>query len=133
MDYDGIPDIVKFLECILVDDYGYYILSFYTGDFQKVKAASKNSQGPLGWSGSFIRYGIRLILLYLYDASLPSKAAAGTASYVGGSDRNDLSLQMGFESGIVEESRRLKISTLWNYSQRWKKYFQMSRQYLEKS
>lgn len=33
---------------------------------------------------------------------------------------------MDFEREIVEESRRLKISTFWNYFQRWKKYFRMS-------
>ena len=80
----------------------------------------------MGWSGSFIRYGIRLILLYLYDNPLPSKAAAGIAGYVGFPDENDLSLQMDFESEIVEESRRLKTSTFWNYFQRWKMYFRMS-------
>ena len=96
------------------------------GDFQKVKAVSKNPQRSLGWSKSFIRYGIRLILLYLYENPLPSKAAAGIAGYVGFSDGNDLSLQMNFESEIVEESRRLKVSIFWNYFQRWKKYFRMS-------
>ncbi|MDO4339998.1 MAG: hypothetical protein Q4C91_18230 [Eubacteriales bacterium] len=114
------------LERNLVGDYEYDTLSFYMGDFQKVKAVSKNPQGSLGWSGSFIRYGIRLILLYLYENPLPSKAAASIAEYVGFSDGNDLSLQMDFEREIVEESRRLKISTFWNYFQRWKKYFQMS-------
>lgn len=114
------------LERNIIGDYGYYTLSFYMGDFQKVKAASKNPQNSLGWSESFIRYGIRLILLYLYDNPLPSKAAAGIAGYVGFSEENDLSLQMDFESKIVEESRRLKISTFWNYFQRWKKYFRMS-------
>ena len=114
------------LEKNIIGDYGYYTLSFYTGDFQKVRDASKNPQGSLGWSGSFIRYGIRLILLYLYDNPLPSKAAAGIAGYVGFPDENDLSLQMDFESEIVEESRRLKTSTFWNYFQRWKMYFRMS-------
>jgi len=114
------------LERNIVGDYGYYMLCFYTRDFQKVKAVSKNPQGSLGWSGSFIRYGIRLILLYLYENSLPSKAAASIAGYVGFPDGNDLSLQMDFEREIVEESRRLKISTFWNYFQRWKKYFRMS-------
>lgn len=114
------------LERNIMGDYGYYTLSFYTGDFQKVKAASKNPQGSLGWSSSFIRYGIRLILLYLYEKPLPSKAAAGIAGYVGFPDENDWSLQMDFESEIAQESRRLKISTFWNYFQRWKKYFQMS-------
>ena len=116
----------KELEKNIIGDYGHYILSFYTGDFQKVMDVSKNPQGSLGWSGSFICYGIRLILLYLYDAPLPSKAAASIAGYVGIPDENDLSLQMDFESEIVEESHRLKTSTFWNYFQRWKKYFQMS-------
>lgn len=109
-----------------IGDYGYYTLSFYMGDFQKVKAVSKNPENSLGWSESFIRYGIRLILLYLYDNPLPSKAAADIAGYVGFPDGNDLSLKMDFESEIVEESRRLKISTFWNYFQRWKKHFRMS-------
>ncbi len=114
------------LEENILSEYGYYMLSFYTGDFQKVRDVSKNPRGSLGWSGSFIRFGIRYILLYLYDKPLPSKAAAGAVGYVGFSDENDLSLQMDFESEIAEESRRLKTSTFWNYFQRWKKYFQMS-------
>lgn len=109
----------------VIGDYGYYMLSFYMGDFQKVKAASKNPKGSLGWSGSFIRYGIRLFLLYLYDNPLPSKAAAGIAGYVEFPDEKDTGLQMDFESEIAEESRRFKISTFWNYFQRWKKHFQM--------
>lgn len=114
------------LERNIIGDYGYYMLSFYMGDFEKVKAVSKNPQGSLGWSGSFIRYGIRLILLYLYENPLPSKAAASIAGYVGFPDENDLSMQMNFESEIAEESRRFEVSTFWNYFQRWKKYFQMS-------
>lgn len=60
----------------IIGDYGYNILSFYMGDFERVKEASVNPRGSLGWSTSFIRYGIRLILLYLYENPLPSKAAA---------------------------------------------------------
>lgn len=114
------------LEKNIIGDHMYYILSFYTGDFQKVRDVSKNHQGSLGWSRSFICYGIRLILLYLYDDLLPSKAAASIAGYVEVPDENDLSLQMDFESEIFEESCRFKTSTFWNYFQRWKKYFQMS-------
>ncbi|MDD7026529.1 MAG: hypothetical protein PUI46_05490 [Lachnospiraceae bacterium] len=116
----------KELEKNIIGDYGYYTLCFYTGDIQKVKNASKNPQGSLGWTGNFIPYGIRLILLYLYEKPLPSKAAAGIAEYIGFLDEKDVSLQMDFERKIVEESRRLKVSTFWNYFQRWKKYYQMS-------
>ena len=67
----------------VIDDYKYYSLIFYTGDFEKVKNISKNPQGSLGWSSSFIRIGIRLFLIYLYEKTLPSKAAASIAAYIG--------------------------------------------------
>ncbi len=109
----------------VISDHGYYTLSFYTGDFEKVKEVSKNPKGSLGWSGSFIRYGIRLILLYLYQKPLPSKAAAAIASYVGFGGDGDVSEVLDFESEIIEENRKNKTSMFWNYFQRWKKYFPM--------
>lgn len=110
----------------IIGDYGYYKLCFYTGDFKKVKGVSKNPEGSLGWSGNFIPYGIRLILLYLYETSFPSKAAKGVAAYVGFCDEKDSDFQMAFERDIIEESSRLKVSIFWNYFQRWKKYYQMT-------
>ena len=73
----------------VIDDYEYYSLIFYTGDFEKVKNISKNPQGSLGWSSSFIRDGIRLFLIYLYEKPLPSKAAASIAAYIGFPDTKD--------------------------------------------
>lgn len=109
----------------VLGDYGYNILLFYTGDFEKVKERSKNPKGSLGWSGSFIHYGIRLILLYLYQKPLPSKAAAAIASYVGFSDDKDLGEVLSFENEMMEENRKHKTSMFWNYFQRWKQYFPM--------
>lgn len=104
----------------------YYMLSFYTGNFEKVKAASKNPKGSLGWSGCFIRYGIRLFLLYLYERPLPTKAASGIANYLGfGGGAAESRCIMGFESKIEEESREYGVSVFWNYFQRWKQYFPM--------
>ena len=114
------------LEKNIIGDYDYYQLCFYTGDFKKVKAVSKNPERSLGWSENFIPYGIRLILLYLYEKPLPSKAAKGAAAYVGFYDEKDTGFQMDFERDIAEESSRLKVSTFWNYFQRWKKYYQMT-------
>lgn len=108
----------------IMEGYEYDILSFYTGDFERAKSASKNPKGSLGWSGSFIRYGIRLFLLYLYEKPFPSKAAVGIANYLdfsGGA--SDIHCIMGFESDIEEESREHGISVFWNYFQRWKQYF----------
>lgn len=106
----------------------YNILNFYTGDFEKVKQASKNPKGSLGWSSRFIRYGIRLILLYLYEKPLPSKAAAGIAADVDFQDHTDFEQKMYFEKEIEEESRQYKVSEFWNYFQRWKGYFKMEQE-----
>lgn len=47
----------------VIDDYEYYQLVFYTGDFNTVKNISINPKGSLGWSSSFIKVGIRMFLL----------------------------------------------------------------------
>ncbi|MDO5425034.1 MAG: GNAT family N-acetyltransferase [Eubacteriales bacterium] len=108
----------------VIGDSEYYRLSFYMGDFETVKTASKNPKGSLGWSSSFIKDGIRLFLLYLYEEPLPSKAAASTAAYVGFPDTEEEYL-IGFEKKIQEESRERKLSEFWNYFQRWKSFFPM--------
>ena len=109
----------------VIDDYEYYSLIFYTGDFEKVKNISKNPKGSLGWSSSFIRDGIRLFLLYLYEKPLPSKAAASIAAYIGFPDTKDGEIRMHFENIILEECHKHKISEFWNYFQRWKIHFLM--------
>ena len=100
-------------------------LCFYTGDFGTAKQASKNPSGSLGWSSSFIDHGIWLFLLYLFENSKPSQAAAMAAQKVGFADDAVSYNAMHFESAIAEESRKLKVSTFWNYFQRWKQYFPM--------
>lgn len=109
----------------IIGDYEYNTLSFYMGDFENVKAASVNPKGSLGWSASFIRYGIRLMLLYLSESPLPSKAAADISAYVGFTDNREYDELMDFERIIAEESHEHKVSIFWNYFQRWKRYFPM--------
>ena len=71
-------------------------------------------------NSTFMPYGIRLFLLYLYEKPLPSKAAEGIARYIGFSDETDTETMLGFESEIIEESRKNRVSIFWNYFQRWK-------------
>ncbi len=88
----------------IMGDYQFCALKFYTGDFAAAKEASKNPKGFLGWSGRFIRYGIRLFMLYLYDEPLPSIAMtslAGDIDYAGDSEPEHL---LDFEREIIEES-----------------------------
>jgi hypothetical protein len=116
----------------IIGDYQYYKLCFYTGNFKKVKDVSKNPKGSLGWSNSFIHDGIRMFLLYLYEDSLPSKAATAVANYIGFQEDKDLSHTLSFENDIIEESRKYKIGVFWNYFQRWKQYFPMKEEEKEK-
>lgn len=108
-----------------IGKWNYYELCFYTGDFGTAKQASKNPSGSLGWSSSFIDRGIRLFLLYLYENPQPSKAASSVAQQVGFVDDPLSYDSMHFESAVAEESRARKVSTFWNYFQRWKQYFPM--------
>ncbi|MDD3362757.1 MAG: hypothetical protein PHW34_13900 [Hespellia sp.] len=109
----------------IIGNTSYYTLSFYTGNFSVVKMASKNPQGSLGWSNCYIRIGIRLFLLYLFENPLPSKAAAMIADTIGFQDCTDSADTVNFENEIIDESRKYKTSIFWNYFQRWKQYFPM--------
>ena len=110
----------------LLSKIDYYVLCFFVGDFEKVKNASKNPKESLGWSGTFMPYGIRLFLLYLYEKTLPSKAAEAIARYVGYPDETDTANLLSFENEIIEECQRNNVSMYWNYFQRWKTYFPIS-------
>lgn len=108
-----------------VGDFGYHELCFYTGDFDIAKNASRNPQGSLGWSSCFIRRGIRLFLLYLYEKELPSQAAAAVAQSVSFDDETDQRYALHFENVLAEESKKNKTSLFWTYFKRWKRYFPM--------
>lgn len=116
----------------VIDDYEYYQLVFYTGDFNTVKNISINPKGSLGWSSSFIKVGIRMFLLYLYDCPFPSKSAKSIASYIGFPDEKDRKNLPGFEAEIQSECQEHKVSEFWNYFQRWKVYFPMEKTEREK-
>ena len=116
----------------IMSDYEYYRLLFYTGDFDAVKNISKNPKGSLGWSGSFIKDGIRLFLLYLYERLLPSKSAERIASYIGFPDEKNSKNLLKFEREIQSECQEHKVTEFWNYFQRWKRYFPMEKSECEK-
>lgn len=116
------------LEQNIMGDANYYTLSFYSGDFTRVRKVSKNPEGSLGWSFSFIETGIRLFLLYLFEGTLPTKASDVISRNIGFGDREVQENTVGFEQDIIDESARHKLSVFWNYFQRWKQYFPMEQQ-----
>lgn len=116
----------------IMSDHEYYQLVFYTGDFSTVKNISKNPKESLGWSSSFIDYGIRLFLLYLYNRPFPSTAAKSIASYIGFHDEKERKNLLKFETDIQSECQEHKVTEFWNYFQRWKTYFPIEKTECEK-
>ena len=116
----------------VIGNHEYYQLVFYTGNFNTVKNISKNPKGSLGWSSSFIDYGIRLFLLYLYNRPFPSKSAKNIASYIGFADEKERKDLLKFETEIQSECLEYKTTEFWNYFQRWKKYFSIEKAEREK-
>lgn len=78
-------------------------MNFYTGDFEAVKAVSKNPSGSLGWSNCFVGEGICLFLLYLFEDAIPSKAAKAVANSIGFSDKSVQDEEIEFEKGMRQE------------------------------
>lgn len=107
-------------------DHSYYILCFYTGDFETVRHTSINPQGSLGWSTSFIQYGLRAILLYLYEDTKMIEAVSEIAEYLDSFRKLDYDHAMKFEWEILEESQENHCTIFWVYFQKWKKYYKMS-------
>lgn len=116
----------------IMNDYNYYQLVFYTGDFSTVQNISKNPKESLGWSNLFIDYGIRLFLLYLYDCPFPSTAAESIASYIGFQDEKERKNLLKFETDIQSECQEHKVTEFRNYFQRWKTYFSIEKTECEK-
>lgn len=116
----------------VISEYEYDRLVFYMGDFSAAKNISKNPKGSLGWSSSFIEYGIRLFLLYLYDCPVPSKAVKSIVPYIEFSDEKERRTLLKFETEIRGECQEQKVSEFWNYFQSWKVYFPMEKREREK-
>ena len=53
-----------------VSEITYYSLAFFTGQFEKVLKKGLNNKQKLGWSGSFMKPGIALFLLCLYNGGM---------------------------------------------------------------
>ncbi len=111
-----------------IDNFTYYELCFYFGDFETVKEQCKNPKGSLGWSGEFIRTGIKLFLVYLYNAKKTSKAIEVLANDISFGEVKDKNNLLSFEKAMEAKCRQEKVSVFWNYFQNWKKYYPMEKE-----
>lgn len=107
-------------------------LQFYAGEFKRIKEKCKNPPNSLGWTGKFIRTGINLFLVYLYEGIKPGKAVNAIAGQIGFSDMANKDDYLTFETEIYQECTLHKVSIFWNYFQRWKQHTYMEQKEKEK-
>ena len=80
-------------------------LLFLQGELDHVKGKCINPQGSLGWTGSYIRCGIKLFMVYLFQGKKATKAIEALAS--------DLSFTFGYD----------KMEQFWKAWYIWKAYY----------
>ena len=95
----------KELELCSIDDTTWNCILFLQGDMDKVKEKCINPKNSLGWTGSFIRCGIKLFMIYLYQGEKATKAVKQLA--------NNLSSTFGYD----------KIEQFWKEWLSWKSYY----------
>ena len=99
---------------------------FLIGEFETVKKACVNPPNSLGWSNRFIKEGIELFLLYLYDAPKLSKAMREIGSKMAdlfGFSNNE---EFYYLENTHEEQKVRDEETFWLAFSKWKKNFEMS-------
>lgn len=108
------------------------ILKCYIGDFDSTLKKCKSPEGSLGWSSSFIGYGLRFLLLQAYDADQPSKAAQSLLSYISFSEDPYQDNVLPFEEKFFQLAKEEDLPVFWYYLQEWKKYHPLSDSQIEK-
>jgi len=99
-------------------------LSFFAGHFARIKAWCLEDKRPLGWSGRFIKYGVDLLLLYLYAGSKLGKAGKKIAGQVAARSGFHESQNLVFmqENAVfaAEVSPQKGEEIFWDIFCRWK-------------
>lgn len=89
----------------VIDNATWNCLLFFEGELDEVRSKCINPKNSLGWSGNFIRCGISLFFVYLYQGSKPTRAITEIAS--------NLSQRFGFD----------KTDLFWAAWNNWKQYY----------
>lgn len=108
------------LNCIYKDEYR--LLNFFLGNFDDVINCVKNNNNYLGWSNSFVKYSVYLLLLYLYDGDIPTSSINMIASSVFDKiNGHDKKLEL-FDNDIFGVDI---LSPFFEIFRRWKNKFKM--------
>ena len=106
-------------------------LCFFAGHFDKVKNWCMEQKSPLGWSGSFISYGLDLILLYLYADNNLRKASKKIVAQVSNTMRFNESKNLVFmkENAVFETevSMQKEQEIFWHIFRLWKTNYSIAK------
>lgn len=107
----------------------YYALAFFQGDFQQVIQEGMNETSSLGWSATFMKYGISLFLLYLYSGDkLPAGCQAMCERAVSESGFHT----EAYEQGLERSSALPSTARFWQCICQWKTGISLSADEKEK-
>lgn len=98
------------------------LLRFLDGQFEHVLVKGLNTSGALGWSGTFMKQGIALFLLYLYEGEWTGKGIAAMAGQVKFAMRFS---EEEYKKGTCERNATNEDDLFYNLFLKWKSMMQM--------
>ena len=102
----------------MLDNHSYYTIAFFDGEFQHVINAGMNVKEALGWSSTFMKSGIALFLLFLYQGEDLSagcrEMCENIVSMIGFSVEE-------YSKGLNHIFEMNNIELFWNLFTKWKK------------
>lgn len=119
-DYQGIIGELKENK---IDKNTYYTLAFFDGEFRQVVEEGMNVEQSLGWSLTFMKEGMALFLLYLYQGEdLP----AGCRSMCQQASQSIAFTAEEYFQGLYQPLQINNIPLFWACFSKWKKMAPLS-------
>ena len=104
---------------------GYYTLLFLDGQFQKVIEKGMNVKAPLGWSATFMKQGMALFMLYLFDGE---ELTAGLKKMCDMMVGNSGFSAEKYDQGLSQKKSDGNMALFWKCFYKWKKNIVISEQ-----
>ena len=104
-----------------ITEYEYYTLLFLNGSRERMITEGMSAAYPLGWSSTFMKQGIALFMLLLYDRDILTLEFEIMLGHVIEVMRADI-----VHSHLSHEDPQIQSEQLWERFKRWKSYEKIS-------
>ena len=106
----------------VVDRHTYHTLAFFNGEFMSVIKDAMNVKLPLGWTSTFMKDGIALFLLYLYEGEeLPVGCRTMCSQACASMSFTAQAYSQGLEQAVISDDATL----FWMCFRKWKRLFKL--------